>query len=105
VREPDGLAAGVRNSGLTGNQRQGALAFSQALRRAKEMADSGICSPDRLIAEVTHILSQHRSVRVIYVSIVDRRTMEAVREVAPGETLLAIAAWINEVRFIDNAIL
>jgi pantoate--beta-alanine ligase len=105
VREHDGLAAGVRNSGLTGNQRQGALAFSQALRRAKEMADSGVRSPDRLIAEVTHILSQHRSVRVIYVSIVDRQSMEAVREVVPGETLLAIAAWINEVRFIDNAIL
>jgi pantothenate synthetase len=29
--------------------------------------------------------------------------MEAVREVVPGRTLLAIAAWINEVRFIDNA--
>jgi pantoate--beta-alanine ligase len=105
VREADGLAVGVRNTGLTGNQRQGALAFSQALKRAKEMVDGGVRSPDRLIAEVTHILSEHRSVRVIYVSIVDRGTMEAVRDVAPGETLLAIAAWINEVRFIDNAIL
>jgi pantoate--beta-alanine ligase len=105
VREPDGLAAGVRNAALTGNQRQGALSFSQALLRAREMVEGGVRSPDRLIAEVTHILSQHRSVRVIYVSIVDSRTMEAVREVAPGKTILAIAAWINEARFIDNAIL
>jgi pantoate--beta-alanine ligase len=105
VREPDGLAAGMRNSELTGNQRQGALAFSQALKRAKEMVDGGVRSPDRLIAEVTHILSQHRSVRVIYVSIIDSRTMESVREVVAGKTTLAIAAWINEARFIDNAIL
>jgi pantoate--beta-alanine ligase len=103
VRESDGLAAGVRNSGLTGNQRQGALAFSQALKRVREMVDGGVRNPDRLIAEATHILAQHRSVRVIYVSVVDSRSMEAVREVTPGATLLAIAAWINEVRFIDNA--
>jgi pantoate--beta-alanine ligase len=103
VRDPDGLAAGSRNGGLTPNQRHGALALSQALARAAEMVHSGVRNPDRLIAEATHILSQHRPVRVIYVAVVDSRTMEAVREVTPGRTLLAIAAWINEVRFIDNA--
>jgi pantoate--beta-alanine ligase len=28
--------------------------------------------------------------------------METLREVAPGRSLLAIAAWIDEVRLIDN---
>lgn len=105
VRESDGLAAGVRNSGLTATQRQDALAIHAALQRAKEMADGGVRSPDRLIAEATHILSQRRRVRVIYVSIVDRETMESVREVAPGKQMLAIAAWVDEVRLIDNIIL
>jgi len=103
VRDSDGLAAGSHNGGLTPNQRQGALALSKALDRAREMVRGGVRNPDRLIAEATHILAQHRPVRMIYVSVVDSRTMEAVREVVPGSTLLAIAAWINEVRFIDNA--
>jgi len=105
VREPDGLAAGVRNREFTASQRQEALALSKALVKVKEMADSGVRSPDRLIAEATHILSQHRRVRIIYISIVDTVTMETAREVTPGRTMLAIAAWIDEVRLIDNVVL
>jgi pantoate--beta-alanine ligase len=44
-------------------------------------------------------------VRVIYASIVDRCTMEAVREVLPGKAMMAIAAWVDEVRLIDNILL
>jgi pantoate--beta-alanine ligase len=105
AREPDGLAAGVRNSAFTTNQRQEALALSRALQRVKEMVATGVRNPDRLIAEATHVLGEYRRVRVIYVAIADRRTMEPVREVVPGETMLAIAAWVDEVRLIDNAIL
>ena len=105
VRESDGLAAGVRNREFTPSQRQEALALSKALRKVKEMADSGVRIPDRLIAEATHILSQHRRVRIIYISIVDNATMETMREVVPGRTMLAIAAWIDEVRLIDNVVL
>jgi pantoate--beta-alanine ligase len=31
--------------------------------------------------------------------------MEAMREVVPGHSLLAIAAWVDEVRLTDNALL
>lgn len=105
AREADGLAAGVRNREFTPSQRQEALALYTALKRAKEMVDGGVRNPDRLIAEATHILGQRRRVRVIYVAIVDRETMETVREVTPGRTMLAIAAWIDEVRLIDNMVL
>ncbi len=105
VRETDGLAHGVRNREFTASQRQEALAFSKALKKVKEMSDSGVRSPDRLIAEATHILSQHRRVRIIYISIVDIVTMESVREAVPGKTMLAIAAWIDEIRLIDNVVL
>ena len=105
VREPDGLAAGVRNREFTASARSEALALSKALVKVKEMADSGVRSPDRLIAEATHILSQHRRVRIIYISIVDTVSMETAREVTPGRTMLAIAAWIDEVRLIDNVVL
>jgi pantoate--beta-alanine ligase len=41
-------------------------------------------------------------VRVIYVAMVDKDTFETLRVVVPGKTLLAIAAWVDEVRLIDN---
>jgi pantoate--beta-alanine ligase len=105
VRDADGLAAGVPNRGFTTSQRQEALALSRALKKVKEMADAGVRNPDRLIAEATHILSQHRRVRIIYISIVDTVAMEPVREATAGNTMLAIAAWVDEVRLIDNVIL
>ncbi len=105
VREPDGLAVGVGNRNFTASLRQEALAFSKALKKVKEMADAGVRNPDRLIAEATHILSQHRRVRIIYISIVDTVALEPVREATAGNTMLAIAAWVDEVRLIDNVIL
>jgi len=105
VREADGLAAAVRNSELTQGQRQDALAIDKALKRVKAMVDSGVLSSDRLVAEATHIMGQHRRIRVIYVSVVDPYTMEPVREVVPGRTLISIAAWLDEVRLTDNAVL
>lgn len=105
VREPDGLAAGVRNPELTATQRGEALAISRALARMKEMADSGARSTDRLVAEATHILGQHRRIRIIYAAIVDPQTMEAAREVTPGKCMAAIAAWVDEIRLVDNMML
>jgi pantoate--beta-alanine ligase len=105
VRETDGLAAGVRNREFTPSMRQEALALSKALKTVKTMFDSGVRNPDRLIAEATHILSQHRRVRIIYISIVDSTTMETMREAVGGRSMLAIAAWIDEVRLVDNVVL
>jgi pantoate--beta-alanine ligase len=105
VREMDGLVATVRNRELTSALRQEALSISRALKVAKEMVDSGVRSTDRLVAEVTHIIGRHNRVRIIYASIVDPVTMEAMREVVPGKTLICIAAWVDEVRLTDNALL
>jgi pantoate--beta-alanine ligase len=105
VRESDGLAIAVRNRELTAGQRQEALAIHGAICRAQEMVEQGVRSADRVIAEVTHLLGERRRVRVIYVSIVDPVTMEPLREITPGRALLAIAAWIDEVRLVDNVVL
>jgi pantoate--beta-alanine ligase len=102
VREPDGLAMSSRNHYLTALQREDAAVISQALRRAQEMVAGGEHRNDRLIAEATHLLSQKRRIRVIYVALVDKDTFEPLREVVPGKTLLAAAAWVDEVRLIDN---
>ncbi len=105
LREPEGLAMSSRNRYLSTTQRQEALAISQALKFATDMVEKGERRPDRLIAEATHILSQKRRVRVIYIAVVDRKTMEPMREVVPGRSLMAIAAWVDETRLIDNVVL
>jgi pantoate--beta-alanine ligase len=106
LREADGLALSSRNRYLSNTQRVEALVLSRALRKAVEMVAAGERRVDRLIAEATHLIGQHRRVRVIYVSIVDRLTMEAVKgEITPGKTVIAIAAWVDEIRLIDNQIL
>lgn len=105
LREPDGLAMSSRNRYLTATQRAEALSISRALFKAREMVAAGERRSDRLIAEATHILSQQRRVRVIYVALVDRDTMEPAREAEPGRSVLAIAVWVDEVRLIDNLVL
>jgi pantoate--beta-alanine ligase len=105
LREPDGLAMSSRNRYLTATQRGESLAISRALFKARDMVAAGERRADRLVAEATHILSQQRRVRVIYVSLVNRDTMEPAREAEPGRTLLTVAAWVDEVRLIDNIVL
>jgi pantoate--beta-alanine ligase len=102
VRDADGLAISARNNYLTPSQREEALAVVKALRKAKEMVESGVKSADRLVAEATHIIAQKRRLRVIYISVVDPRTMEQIREVAAGDCLMAISYWVDEVRLTDN---
>ncbi len=102
VRDADGLTVSARNNYLTPTQRDEALAVFGALRRAKEMVDSGVKSADRLVAEVTHLIAAKRRLRVIYISVVDRHTMEQLREITPGQCLLAISYWVDEVRLTDN---
>ena len=105
LREPDGLAMSSRNRYLSTTQRVEPLAIHRALYKARDMVAAGEIRSDRLVAEATHILSQQRRIRVIYVSLVNRSTMEPAREVVPGETVMAIAAWMDEVRLIDNIVL
>ncbi len=101
-READGLAISSRNAYLSDLQRQEALSISKAIFIGKKMVEEGVRSVDRVVAEVTHNLSLSRRVRVIYVHIVDRDTMEPAREILPGKQLIVVAAWVDQTRLIDN---
>ncbi len=102
VREADGMAMSSRNQYLSEEQRADATRIYRALREGKRLVDEGIRSPDRVLAEVTHVLSQSRRIRVIYVALVDRESFVPVREVEPSKGLIAVAVWVNDIRLIDN---
>jgi pantoate--beta-alanine ligase len=102
VREEDGLALSSRNEYLTAEQRKDARLIHEALGAGKKLADEGVQSVDRIIAEVTHTLARSRRLRVIYAAVVDRTLMRPAKEVRPGETLIAVACWVDQIRLIDN---
>jgi pantoate--beta-alanine ligase len=103
VREPDGLAMSSRNALLTPEQRSCARALPAALEAARELAGAGERSTAALL-EATRAAMLAFGVTPEYVALVDPETLEPVEELA-GETLLALAARVGEVRLIDNAVL
>ena len=103
-RGDDGLATSSRNRYLTATRHEESLSIFKALVMAQKMVhEDGVRSVDRVVAEITHHLSMARSVRVIYVQIVDRMTMKpAGREIEPGTHMVCVAAWLDQTRLIDN---
>lgn len=105
ARDPDGLAMSSRNAYLTSSQRDAALVISRTLKHIEQMVADGERRAERLVAEATHILADERRLRVIYVSIVDPATMRKQIDVEPANSLMAIAAWVDQTRLIDNTLL
>jgi pantoate--beta-alanine ligase len=103
VRDRDGLAISSRNEYLEPKQREGALVLLESMLAGLKIVEAkGVRNVERVKSEVMSILTQSSIVRVNYVEIVDRETMGLEREVEPGRSLIVVAAWLNEVRLIDN---
>lgn len=102
LRDTDGLATSSRNRYLSPMQRSDALTIPNALAEGKKLVENGVRNVDRVVAEVTHHLSQCRRIRVLYVQVVDRETMEPAREIEPGNHIIVLAAWVDQTRLIDN---
>jgi pantoate--beta-alanine ligase len=103
VREPDGLAMSSRNALLAPDERRRAVALPAALEAARALAASGERSEQALL-DAARAAMRPFDVVPEYLALVEPDTLEPVDTLA-GETLLAIAARIGEVRLIDNATL
>lgn len=105
VREESGLAMSSRNELLTPEEREKAAAIINALREAKTAFKQG----QRNAAELTRIVEERvletPGTRVDYVSIVNSETLQPVEKIGDEETLILAAAYIGEIRLIDNVIL
>ncbi len=91
VREVDGLAMSSRNTRLSPEQRQAAVALHRALRAGRRCVERGERDPVRVTAAMTAVLVAEPLVTPDYAVVVDPSTLECPAEVA-GEVRLLVAA-------------
>ena len=104
VRESDGLAMSSRNAYLSPAERKQATVLSRALREVEAQYRDGESSSAKLVEAARRVFSNEQLVRVDYIEVVDRQTLEAVSEARAG-TLVAVAAFVGMTRLIDNVVL
>jgi pantoate--beta-alanine ligase len=104
VREPDGLAMSSRNAFLDPQQRQHALLLHRALTHVKKSWDAGERDAEKLKAAGCKEIAAEKSVRLDYLEIVDPNTLDPMESVSSG-ALVAIAAFVDPTRLIDNILL
>lgn len=103
-REQDGLAMSSRNIYLDSEERQQALALSQALLKCQELYAQGEKRTSSLIAAMKQRISQEAKAQIDYIEIRDCRTLEPVSEVS-APAVVALAVKFGKTRLIDNTIL
>ena len=104
VREADGLAMSSRNSYLDAQQRKQALVLFRSLTRVSELFKRGERNAARLIAAGRKEFAAPSSVRLDYFEIVNPESLDAVEDVSRG-ALVAVAAYVDTTRLIDNILL
>lgn len=104
VREHDGLAMSSRNQRLTLEGRKTAPVLYRALKVGKSIVDLGESGPEKVIGEIKKVIADERTVKLQYLEAVHPETLEPVKEIKKG-TMIALAAYLDNVRLIDNIII
>ncbi len=103
VREESGLALSSRNTYLSSEGRQKALALSKIVNMAKTSFEEKGIKDFNLIKDTAFSMLGD-GVELEYFEAVDIETLQKVEKLKKG-TLIAIAARVENVRLIDNVIL
>ncbi|HTA77386.1 MAG TPA: pantoate--beta-alanine ligase [bacterium] len=104
VREYDGLAMSSRNKRLTLIGRRTAPILYKSLKVGKSLFDLGEVETSKVLYEVKKIIQEEKSVKLQYLEAVHSQTLQPVSRIEKG-TMLALAAFIDDVRLIDNIVL
>ena len=101
VRESDGLAMSSRNTYLSKDERQSALALYRSLLAARELVQEGERRVEVLIDRTKAIIEAEAHCKIQYVQVVDEDTMVDIVEVTP-KAVMAMAVFVGKARLIDN---
>jgi len=104
IREKDGLAMSSRNRRLTEKQREIAPQLYKALQLAEKMVKEN-ARVEAIKSAVTDSLAQFPEIRLEYFEISDANTLQPISEPGVGQEIaLCIAAFLGEIRLIDNIV-
>lgn len=104
LREPDGLAMSSRNLRLNTNERQRAAILYQALQEARRQVKQQV--PWKKIVDQISEMVSRSDIRLEYLALVDTENLEATENVTDARPkILLIAAYVGDVRLIDNVLL
>lgn len=104
VREPDGLAMSSRNCYLSEDERHSALCLYKAIKHARQMVRQGARDTKTVLAAVHGLILTYPSVRIDYISIVDRFALNE-QIVIDQDSVLLLAIRLGRTRLIDNDVL
>jgi pantoate--beta-alanine ligase len=105
VREESGLAMSSRNSLLSDEEHDKAVAIIAGLREAKLAFKKGERNAATLTEIVKRRLGEEPLARPDYVAVVGRDSLQPIEKVGDTEALILAAVYFGNVRLIDNVIL
>ena len=104
LREPDGLAMSSRNMRLLPEDRQNAITIYRCLTLIKEECNKGVFWP--VIKEKAEKMLTDAGFRIDYVELADAKTLQpataTLATIYQGPRVVLIAAFMHDVRLIDN---
>jgi pantoate--beta-alanine ligase len=104
IREEDGLAMSSRNIYLNHEERQAATILFKVLTLVHQLFNKGERNAERLRHEMVSLINGEPLVKIDYVSIAERSTLEELSTI-DRPALASLAVRIGKTRLIDNILL
>lgn len=104
IREADGLAMSSRNMRLTEAERKRSTLLYESLKQTR----AGLLRRESLkqLRNAVRLQCEQNSIKLEYLALADRETFTILEAVGdPERAILLIAAYVGEVRLIDNVFL
>ncbi len=104
-REKDGLAMSSRNTYLSKEERKSATCLFKALKRAKELVESGkVRNSKGLYQDIKSFIETFPFTKIDYIFIGNPDNLEPVNELKKP-LLVALAVYLGKTRLIDNVLI
>jgi len=105
-RNTDGLALSSRNTLLSKSGKKSALRLSQALMDVKnKILNEGLCDVKDIKEIIIKFISKESGIDIEYVEILSLEDLHELKKIDKKNTIIALAAFVENVRLIDNLIL